>query len=175
MTTITISGLPGTGKTTVATLLEKHLGLRYIYSGEIFRKLAKKHKMSFDKFGKYCENHKEIDTKLDRYQLSILRKGNVIVEGRLSGWLAHKNHISAVKVLLKADINVRASRIVKREQGDITKRKKEILDREKSEATRYQKYYAIDVHDTSIYDIVIDTSQKTPEEILAIILKHLQE
>jgi flagellar biosynthesis GTPase FlhF len=37
-------GPPGTGKTTVAKLLEKHLGLRYVYSGEIFRKLAKQHK-----------------------------------------------------------------------------------------------------------------------------------
>ena len=127
--------------------------------------MAKKHKMSLEEFGKYCETHQEIDEKLDRYQLSILRKGNVIVEGRISGWLAYKNHIPAVKVLLDADINVRAGRIVKREQGNVEERKKEILTREKSEATRYKKYYGINVRDTSIYDIIIDASDKTPEEI----------
>ncbi|PNX46571.1 MAG: cytidylate kinase, partial [Thermoplasmata archaeon M11B2D] len=58
MVTITISGLPGTGKTTIARLLEKHLGLRYVYSGEIFRKLAKKHRMSLEEFGRYCESHR---------------------------------------------------------------------------------------------------------------------
>jgi len=175
MTTITISGLPGTGKTTVARLLEKRLGVRYVYSGEIFREMAKKYKMSLEEFGEYCETHQEIDEELDRYQLGILRKGNVIVEGRISGWLAYQNHIPAVKVLLDADVNVRTGRIVKREQGDVVKRKKEILKREKSEATRYKKYYGIDVRDTSIYDVIIDASEKTPEEIMEIIVEHLEE
>jgi len=175
MTTITISGLPGTGKTTVARLLEKRLGLRYVYSGEIFRETAKKFKMSLEEFGKYCELHQEIDEKLDQYQLGILRKGNVIVEGRISAWLAYQNHIPALKVLLDADINVRVSRIVIREQGDITQRKKEILKREKSEATRYKKYYGIDVSDTTIYDVIVDASKKTPEEIMEIIIQYLKE
>jgi predicted cytidylate kinase len=175
MTTITISGLPGTGKTTVAKLLEQHLGLRYVYSGEIFRQLAQKYKMSLEEFGKYCESHRKIDEELDQYQLNILRQGNVIVEGRLSGWLAYQNHMPAVKVLLQADINIRAGRIVKREQGDIEKRKKEILKREKSEATRYKKYYNIDVSDTSIYDVIIDAGDKTPEQIMSIIVSHLEK
>jgi len=173
MTTITISGLPGTGKTTVATLLKQHLGLKYVYSGEIFRQLAQKHHMSLEEFGKYCESHRQIDEELDRYQLDILRKGNVIVEGRLSGWLAAQNQIPALKVLLQADIDIRASRIVKREQGDIKKRKKEILKREKSEATRYKNYYGIDVSDTLIYDVIIDSGDKTPKQIMQIILGHL--
>jgi cytidylate kinase len=175
MTTITISGLPGTGKTTVAKLLEQHLGIRYVYSGEIFRRLAEKHQMSLEEFGKYCESHRDIDEELDRYQLGILKEGNVILEGRLSGWLAYQNHIPALKVLLQADITIRAGRIVKREQGDIKKRKKEIVKREKSEATRYKKYYGIDVSDTSIYDVVIDAGDKTPEQIMEIILRHVRQ
>ena len=174
MTTITISGLPGTGKTTVAKLLEKRLGLRYVYSGEIFREMAKKHGMSLEEFGAYCETHREIDEELDRFQLEILRKGNVILEGRISGWIAHRNNVPAVKVLLETAIDVRTGRIVKREQGNIEERKKEILKREKSEASRYKKYYGIDVYDTSIYDVIIDVSKKTPEEITEIILAHLE-
>ena len=46
----------------------------------------------------------------------------------------------------------------------------EILKREKSEAARYKKYYKIDLNNKSIYDLVIDSSDKTPEVILAIIL-----
>ncbi len=174
MTTITISGLPGTGKTTVAKLLEKRLGLRYVYSGQIFRDMAKEQGMSLEEFGTYCEKHREIDEELDRHQLEILRKGNVILEGRISGWLAYQNNISAVKVLLQADISVRTGRIVKREQGDIERRKKEILKREKSEATRYKKYYGIDMYDTSIYDVIIMVDEKTPEEITEIIVRHLK-
>jgi predicted cytidylate kinase len=131
--------------------------------------------MSLEEFGAYCERHREIDEELDRFQLEVLRKGNVIVEGRISGWLAYRNNISALKVLLQTDIGVRAGRIVKREHGDIKERKKEILKREKSEAARYKKYYGIDVHDTSIYDVIIDVSTKTPEEIAEIILQQLKK
>jgi len=72
MTIITISGLPGTGTTTIAKLLEKKLGLEYVYSGDIFRKMAEKYKMSLEEFGNYCEKHRDVDEQLDRYQLEIL-------------------------------------------------------------------------------------------------------
>jgi cytidylate kinase len=35
---ITISGLPGSGKTTVARLVACELGLEHVYAGEIFRR-----------------------------------------------------------------------------------------------------------------------------------------
>ena len=52
MVTITISGTPGSGKTTVAMLLEKKLELKYVYSGMIFREQADKHNMSL-----FSKNH----------------------------------------------------------------------------------------------------------------------
>ena len=57
----------------------------------------------------------------------------------------------------------------------LEKRKKEILKREKSEATRYKKYYGIDVTDTSIYDAIIDAGDKTPEQIMEIIVRYLRQ
>ena len=105
MVTITISGTPGSGKSTVAKLLEKKLGTKYIYSGKLFREMAKKHNMSLGEFGKYCEKNKEVDAELDKKQINILRKGDVILEGRLAGWHAYKNKIPAFKVLLDTDLD----------------------------------------------------------------------
>ncbi|MDH7517120.1 MAG: cytidylate kinase family protein [Candidatus Thermoplasmatota archaeon] len=173
MVTITISGTPGSGKTTAAKLLAEKLKLKYVYVGDIFREMAEKHRMSLEEFGRYCEKHKEIDQQLDDHQLEILIKGNVIVEGRISGWLAYRNNIPAVKVLIDTDIETRVKRILKREGGDFSERKKEMLTREKSEATRYKKYYNIDLKDKSIYDIVIDSGDKTPAEIVDIIVKKI--
>jgi len=173
MVTITISGTPGSGKTTVARLLEKKLGLKHIYLGMIFRELADKCKMSLEEFGKYCEEHCEIDKELDNRQLEILKKGNVILEGRLAGWLAYRNKIPAFKVLIDADLETRAKRIINREEGLIEKRKKEIRKREKCEAKRYKEYYGINLKDKSIYDAVIDSAHKTPEEIVELIVKKL--
>ena len=173
MVTITISGNPGSGKSTVGRLLSNKIGLKYVYSGEIFRKTAKKYSMSLEEFGSYCEKHKEIDKELDDYQLEILQKGNVIVEGRIAGWIAHRNNIPALKVILNTDIETRAGRIVNRESGDNEKRKQEMLNRERSEALRYKNYYNIDLKDITIYDLVIDSTEKTPEEIIDIIIQKI--
>lgn len=173
MVTITISGTPGSGKTTIAQILEERLGLRHVYSGEIFRKLASKHNMSLEEFGRYCESNREVDQELDNSQLKILKNGEVILEGRLAGWLAYKNNIQAVKIMIDADIQTRAERIVKREGGDVKQREQEMLKREKSEALRYKQYYDIDLKDSSIYDIVVDSADKTAEEAADLILKKL--
>ncbi len=173
MVTITISGTPGSGKSTVAKILEKRLGLNYIYSGMIFRQLAEEHNMKLEEFGKYCEQNSEIDKKLDDRQLEILKKGDIILEGRLAGWIAHKNKIPALKVSIDTDIETRASRIVNREKGSVEFRKKEIIERERSEAIRYKNYYNIDLKDRSIYDIVIDSKDKTPNEIAELIIKKI--
>ncbi|MEF8879844.1 MAG: AAA family ATPase [Candidatus Thermoplasmatota archaeon] len=175
MTTITISGTPGSGKSTVARKLRNKLDLEYVYSGMIFRDMAKKHDMTLSEFGDYCEKNPEIDKELDKKQLNILKKDNIIVEGRLAGWLTYQNEISAFKIMLDADIDTRAKRIVKREGGNVKQRKKEMINREKSEAKRYKNYYSIDITDKSIYDLVIDTSDKPPDEIVEIILQNLDE
>ena len=175
MVKITISGTPGSGKSTVARLLEKKLKIEYIYSGKIFRKLAEEHNMTLEEFGKYCEKNPKIDCELDDRQVEILKGKDVILEGRLSGWLAYKNKISAIKIMLDTSIKTRAERIVEREDGDVEIRKQEIIKREKSEAKRYKEYYGIDLKDRSIYDLVIETSDKTPERIVELILEKIKQ
>ncbi|MFH1101891.1 MAG: AAA family ATPase [Methanobacteriota archaeon] len=174
MVTITISGSPGSGKTTVAQLLHEKTEIPYVYSGDLFRSMAQKHRMSLEEFGRYCESNREVDVELDQQQLRLLKKGDVIVEGRLAGWLAFQNQISALKVFIHADLDTRVRRIVNREEGSLQQRKKEIVTREKSEAARYKTYYHIDVNDTSIYDLVIDSSKKTPDEIVVLIVEKLR-
>jgi predicted cytidylate kinase len=174
MVVITISGTPGSGKSTVAELLKEKLGLKYVYSGMIFREQAEKHKMTLEEFGRYCEQNSKVDKELDEQQVEILKQGDVILEGRLAGWLAYRNNIPAFKVMLDTDVDTRASRIVKRENGDVEKRKKEINKREQSEGTRYKNYYDIDLKDTSIYDLVVDSGDKTPKEIVDLICSKLK-
>jgi predicted cytidylate kinase len=173
MTIITISGTPGSGKSTVGILLKNRLNMNYVYSGQIFRETAKKYKMSLEEFGRFCEDNEEIDKELDDKQLEILKKGDVILEGRLAGWIAYQNNIPALKITIDADIIIRVKRIIEREDGDYNKRKNEIIRREKSEQKRYRKYYDIDITDDSIYDLVIDSAYKTPDEIVDIIINKI--
>lgn len=174
MLTLTVSGPPGSGTTTVSKLLSKRLGLPHIYAGEIFRKEAERRGMSLSDFSRFCERDSDVDRWLDNYQVEVLKKGDVILEGRLSGWLAHLNKIPAFKIFLKADRETRLERIMKREGGEREKRLDEMLERERSEKKRYMELYGIDINDESIYDLVIDTSDKSPDEIVDIIVKSLE-
>ena len=137
MVTITISGTPGSGKSTVAEILEKKLEIKRIYSGMIFRETADKYKMSLEEFGRFCEKNSDIDKELDHRQLEILKKGDVILEGRLAGWLAYLNKILAFKIIIDTDIETRAKRIVNREAGNVEKRKKRVIHRFYARGTNF--------------------------------------
>lgn len=171
---ITISGLPGSGTSTIANLLQKKLGFKHVNTGEIFRELAINHKMSLQEFEEYCESNPQIDRKIDKKQEEILRKGNIILEGRLAGWIAHLKKIDAFKIWLDCEENERIKRIINREGGNFFEKKGEVKNRERSEKRRYLKFYGIDLDDKSIYDFVIDTTNLKPEEIVKKILERLK-
>lgn len=170
MPAITISGPPGAGTTTVAKLLKERTGLPYVYAGELFRSKAKEMGMSLAQFGKYVETHKEIDVQLDQEMMNALRKGDIILEGRVSGWMAAKEKILAFKVYIDAPEKVRAQRVADRESKDAAVVLKENRAREKSERKRYLAEYGFDILDTKCYDLAVDSSDKTPEHITELIV-----
>ena len=69
---ITIGGLPGSGTTTVAKLLKKKLRLPYKYAGKIFRHMAEEHGMELLEFERHCEEHPELDKKLDKILINMM-------------------------------------------------------------------------------------------------------
>ena len=175
---VTISGPPGSGKTTVAEMVSKRLSYDLVTGGKIFREKANEMKISLAQLGTAAESEDRYDKMLDGFLLEVLRKKeNVIVESRLSGWLCHLNKISAFKVFVYADEEVRLERI----RNSIHSRKEEMGDniltqmreREESEWERYKKYYGIDYRDTSIYDLVLDASFEGAEEIAGVIISGL--
>ncbi len=160
---ITISGPPGSGKTTVCKLVAGRLGLEVIISGSIFRQMATEHEMSLADFGRMCEADPAADRRLDERMVEIARgQDDLILEGRLTAYMLTRNDIPAFRVFMDADIDVRAARVAEREGGTKEQRKEEILQREECEVRRYIKYYDIDIRDRSIYDLIMDTTYLTP-------------
>ncbi|MDW5563340.1 MAG: AAA family ATPase [Methanomassiliicoccus sp.] len=167
---ITISGPPGSGKTTACRLVAERLHLRVVISGDIFRQLAKESSMSLATFGSMCESDPDVDRRLDERMVEIARSGDdLLLEGRLTAHMLTMHGIPAFRVYMGADLEVRAARVVEREGGTQAQRKQEIVEREKCEARRYRAYYDIDINDRNIYDLVIDTTDKTPEQVSELI------
>lgn len=171
---ITIGGPPGSGKTTVARLLSKKLGKKVVVIGEVFRSLAKERGLTLAEFGEIASEDHSIDMAIDKETIKIAKEGDLILEGRLAGVMLQKNDIESFKVWLDADISTRAERIAKREQIDAEQVKKNILEREKCESKRYKDIYGIELGDKFVYDLVIDTSNISPEEIVDVILNELK-
>lgn len=171
---ITISGPPGSGKSTVASLLAQQLGVDLISAGQMFRHMAQAAKLSLEEFGLRAEQDWQIDRELDARMLKLLRqKRQGVFDGRLTGYLAHANHIKSLKIYLDARLDARIQRIMKREKKDYATVKRDVIAREHSERSRYMKIYGVDVSDTSFFDLVIDSSQLSPEEVVEGVIKAL--
>lgn len=164
---LTLSGLPGSGTTTIATLLSGKLGMEVISAGAMFRQLAADKSLHLDQFSKIAEAEAEFDRWVDaKQQEEAAKRDNVIVEGRLSGHLISD---ADLRIWLKAPAEIRARRIAAREHIAYKDALSGMRVRERSERARYMSYYEIDLKDLTVYDLIIDTSQWSEEATVGII------
>jgi cytidylate kinase len=163
---ITVSGAPGTGTTTLARGLSSELGIRWVNSGELFRKIAAEKNVSVRELCRLAEKGPEIDYLVDDAQRNLAREGSGIFEGRLSGHLLDAD----LKVALITDLRVRAERISSRESKLVEDAMNETRGREESEARRYKKYYNVEISDLSVYDLVVNTGKFDERGTLSIVL-----
>jgi cytidylate kinase len=163
---VTVSGLPGSGTTTLAEALSSRFDLEHVSSGDVFRAMADERGVSLAEFGRIAEEDPEIDREIDERQREIARdRDDLVMEGRLSGWMVEDPDL---RVWLSAPVEVRAERVADREEQTVEEARAEIEDRENSEAKRYREIHGIDIEDLSVYDLVIDTSRWDEEGVAAV-------
>ncbi|UCF08898.1 MAG: AAA family ATPase [Thermoplasmata archaeon] len=171
---VTIGGPPGSGKTTVARMLAEKLKLELVIIGELFRAQAREQGQTLGEFGETAAKDHSIDLSIDKRTVELARKGDMILEGRLAGVMMRTHKIPSFKIWLEASLEERARRIAEREHEDPKDIVERIRGREQCERERYRAIYDIEYDNREIYDLVIDTSNIAPDEILALILDHLK-
>ncbi len=161
---ITISGPPGSGKSTVARTIAAAFDFDHTSGGDIFRSLAAERDLTVVEFNELAESEASFDQELDRRLREIARtEDDIVLESRLSGWMA--GDYADLKIWLDAPLSVRAKRIASREDVSVSQAKEETRTRETSEKKRYQDYYDIDFDDRSIYDLSVNTARWDPEAV----------
>lgn len=166
---ISMAGDIASGKGTVTSLLQKELGYEIYKNGEYVRKLAKEMNMSIIEFQEYLNAHEEIDRQVEKSAALYAKEhDNLIIDARL-GFYAVPH---SFKVYLKVDLKEAAKRAYNdslrkdtEQYESIESAMKEIKYRYEQENMRYLKTYGVRRDDMSNYDLVIDTTTKTPEEV----------
>jgi len=162
---LTVSGPPGSGKSTTAELLADAFELDHVSGGDIFRELADERGYTPLEFNKLAEENDEIDRDLDRRLREIaVEEDDLVLESRLAGWLAAEQ--ADFRFWLDAPVGVRGERIAEREGKDPDRATEETTAREASEAQRYEEYYGIDIRDLTIYDLSVNTARWKPNAVL---------
>jgi cytidylate kinase len=167
---ITVSGPPGSGTTTASIRVARDLALELLPGGEVFRAMAAEQGMTLPAFGAHVATHPEVDVELDTRLAARAAKGDVVIESRLAGWVAHTDGLSAVTVWVDCAPEVRAQRVAGREGIPIEEALAENAARQKVERDRYLALYGIDLDDLSIYDLQLDSGVLAPDEIAATIV-----
>ncbi len=171
---ITISGPPGSGKTTACSKLSEELGLEAIVFGKVFRELAAEKHLTLSELGAIAEQDPTIDNMIDDRILETARNNeDLILESRLSAYMLSRNGIPAFKIHITASPEVRMQRVGLREGETLEEATAATIDRQRSEAKRYLQWYGIDVEDLSVYDLVINTDDLDPDQVMERILEAL--
>ena len=163
---IAISGKSGCGNTTVSNMVSEALG--FVMINFTFRTLAAEQGIEFWEFCKLAEQNEEHDLEVDRRQVEMaLAVENCVLGSRLAIWMLKE---ADLKVYLTATTEERAKRVLKREGGLFSERLEQTTQRDKKDSARYERLYGIDNSDTSIADLVIDTTDLQPQDVAALII-----
>ncbi|HZD12206.1 MAG TPA: AAA family ATPase [Candidatus Binatus sp.] len=165
---ITISGYHGTGKTTYAARLAKHEGLRHVSAGALFRKLAKEKGLTLEELGQLALKDPSIDRLIDEKTMAEAEKGNVVIDGQISGWILKE--IADLRIYLTTPDNIRIMRIAERDRLSLEEAKRQTINRERVQSERYKLHYGFKVEDRSIYNLILDTSIGPIDQVTRILV-----
>lgn len=172
---ITITGDHASGQGTLSNRLQEKLGYEIYRNGQYVRKLASEKGMTISEFQVYLNEHPDLDRQIEKSAtIYASDHDNLIIDAKL-GWYAVPE---SFKVYLKVDIEV----AVERAFNDATRKntepysskedaREQIEYRHREETKRWIETYGANRDDMSNYDLVVDTTTLTPDEVCTTVIE----
>ncbi|MEJ2126142.1 MAG: cytidylate kinase family protein [Candidatus Bathyarchaeota archaeon] len=171
---ICVSGMTGSGKSTVARKLSEKYGLNYFSGGNAMRILAKEEGYHSDVNGwwesaeglDFLQKRKDdptFDKKIDEKLLELAEEGNVVLDSWTVPWLLKDK---GFKIWLEASPAVRATRVVKRDGMSPEEALKALTEKDAKTRQIYKNLYGFDLgHDLTPFNLVLSTDDLDPDDI----------
>jgi predicted cytidylate kinase len=176
MNKISLSGLVGSGKSTIGKQLAQILNYEFISVGNFSRKIAReKYGMNINEFQKYCEKNPQIDHEIDNHFAKYCsQNSDLIIDYRLAYYFIP----DCFHVFLRVSEEVAHKRLKnakdaqRNQEFDNQKNMYEVMKKRNEDMkNRFLKTYQTDFTDESHYHLVIDTDHLNPNQICDLILK----
>jgi CMP/dCMP kinase len=170
---ITISGKPGSGKSSTADRVAELLSYTRHSSGDMVRQILKRQKMTLEEYNAQAQTDHDLDARVDEALRSLREKEDIIVDSRLGFyWIPE-----SFKVYLDLDIDLATARIFKdavtntsrsgagTSNTSLSTVSRQVRGRMQTEQSRFKKLYGVDPYDTSHFDFVLDTSRQNVQSV----------
>jgi cytidylate kinase len=170
---ICISGLAGSGKSTVARKVARKYNLRYFSGGDALKSLALEVGFASRTRGwwestegmKFLTKRMEdpsFDRKIDERLLTWATEGNVVLDSWTMPWLFD----GGFKIWLEASKEERARRISRRDNTSFEEALSALQKKEATTKVIYKELYGFNLgEDFSPFDLVLDVNHLTPEGV----------
>jgi len=170
---ITLSGKPGSGKSSTADRVAEMLGYTRYSLGDYVREDTEKQKITLSEYNKNAEANPEIDLKIDKKLRDLREVKDTIIDARLGFyWIPE-----SFKVYLELSSDVAVARIFKDANLNTMRSKSgeggasmddvfsQVEERMQSERRRFKKLYGVNPYSIEHFDLVIDTSRHSPQTV----------
>jgi cytidylate kinase len=174
---ICISGMAGTGKSTLAKKLAQKYGLRYYSGGDALRALASEAGYNSSSNGwwespeglSFLENRarnpsfdKEVDNKL----LEYAAQGNVLLDSWTMPWLVKQGF----KIWLSASVEKQAERIARRDKMTVEEALQALKEKEARTKAIYKELYGFALgEDFSPFNLILDTDNLSADDVFQVL------
>ena len=176
---ICISGMAGTGKSTLSKKLAEKYNLKCYSGGDALKELAKEegYDMSSQGWWESPEglnflneriNDPKFDKEVDAKLLEYAQQGNVLLDSWTMPWLLKEGF----KIWLMASIEKRAARVADRDKITVDEAFKVLEEKEARTKAIYKKLYGFVLgEDFAPFDLVLDTDNLTAEEVFEVLCR----
>ena len=172
-----ISGMAGTGKSTLAKKLAHKYGLKYYSGGDALKALAAEE--GYDTAGRgfwespeglrFLERREKdarFDKAVDEKLLEYAKIGNVLLDSWTMPWLVK----SGFKIWLLASMERRAERVARRDRFTVEEAVQMLKEKEAKTKGIYKELYGFNLgEDFKPFDLVLDTDNLNAEEVFQVL------